>query len=434
MRNNSFGLLAFGASEDLNRRTVRQNSMGWGTGKRFFFLTAFCFCVAVHCLIAQGGAADPAYQAKRQKAVELFNQGKRLEALPLLEELVQASPRDDEMLVALAASLVDHAATLTDQQVAGQERLRARDLLDQAWKLGNTSTLAMNLSELLKKLPESGDIKFSDNPQVEQAMRAGEAAFSRRDFDEAIKNYSRALELEPHNYTAALFIGNTYDKQNQFSKATEWYERAIQLDLNIETAYRYYADMLAKQGDMAKSRTMLIHAAVAEPYNRIVWRELRAWATLNHTHINEVYVGVPATGAEAKAAGVKRESLPSPQIADAWQAYRDMRKSWQQQEFQRRFPQEKEYRHSLAEETEALAAVVKRFEQIKQDKNRPPATANDEGLNLLLKLYQSGLLESYVLFSLGDSGIARDYAAYRAKNRARLEEYMDKFVVPSDHF
>jgi hypothetical protein len=35
-----------------------------------------------------------------------------------------------------------------------------------------------------------------------------------------------------------------------------------------------------------------------------------------------------------------------------------------------------------------------------------------------------------VLFRVGDEGISRDYAAYRAKNRAKLEEYMDKFVVP----
>ena len=97
----------------------------------------------------------------------------------------------------------------------------------------------------------------------------------------------------PRNYTAALFIGNAYDKQNQFAPGAEWYERALQLDPNIETAYRYYADMLARNGEMAKSRAMLIQAAVAEPYNRIVWRELHAWAALNHTEINFVYAGIP---------------------------------------------------------------------------------------------------------------------------------------------
>src|SRR3989442_11430008 len=83
----------------------------------------------------------------------------------------------------------------------------------------------MNLAQLLKQLPETGAIKFSDNPQVEQFMRAGEAAFSRHDFDEALTDYSRALELEPKNYTAALFIGNTYDKQNQFAQCRAFLAR-----------------------------------------------------------------------------------------------------------------------------------------------------------------------------------------------------------------
>lgn len=389
------------------------------------FFVLLTVCAAAPCLSAQ--AAPDAYQAKRQQAMELFDQGKRLEALPLLEDLGKANPKDDEVLVALAASLVDHAATLSDPEAAGKERFRARDLLDQAWNLGNTSTLAMNLSELLKKLPENGDIQFSDNPRVEQAMRAGEAAFSRRDFDEAIKNYSRALEVDPKNYTAALFIGNTYDKENQFPKATEWYERAIQLDPNLETAYRYYADMLAKEGDMAKARTMLIHAAVAEPYNRMVWRELHAWATITHTEIKEIYIGVPV---EQKPQQTPVAGPPALDAVAVWQAYRTVKASWQDgAEFKKHFPQEKEYRHSLPEESEALTAAAKVLEKFQADK-KAQILANDQALALLLKLHQSGLMDSYVLFSLGDNGIASDYPAYRAKNRNKLEEYMEKFVVP----
>ena len=389
------------------------------------FFSGFC---AASCLMAQT-APDSAYQAKRQKAEQLFNQGKRLEALPLLEELVKTNPKDDAMLVALAACLVDHAATLSDQDAAGKERLRARDLLDRAWKLGNTSTLAMNLSELLKNMPESGGIKFSDNPQVDQVMRAGEAAFSRRDFDEAIKDYSRALEIDPKNYTAALFIGNTYDKENQFIQGAEWYERAIQLDPNVETAYRYYADMLAKQGKMAQARTLLIHAAVAEPYNRMVWRELHAWATINKTHINEVYIGVPVPQTNLPDA-----SSPSAKISDAWDAYRSVKNNWQKgDEFKKHFPQENEYRHSLPEEAEGLTATCKALEKLKEDQKSAALVATDQSLDLLLKLYESGLIDPYVLFSLGDDGISRDYAAYRAKNRNKLEEYMEKFVVPPAH-
>src|SRR5215471_2952465 len=356
-------------------------------------LLVLCFRAA-SVLLAQA-ASDAAYQVQRQKASELFQQGKRLEALPLLEDLVKTNPRDDAMLVALAACLVDHAATLTDQNAAGRERFRARDLLDQAWNLGNTSPLAMNLSELLKKLPESGEIKFSDNPAVEQAMRAGEAAFSQRDFAEAIKNYSKALELEPRNYTAALFIGNTYDKENQFPKATEWYEHAIQLDPNIETAYRYYADMLAKEGDMAKARTMLIHAAVAEPYNRIVWRELHAWATITHTQIQEVYVGIPV---EQPPQQTPVANLPAPDVSSVWQAYRTVKAKWQNgSEFKKHFPEEEEYRHSLPEESEALTAAATVLAKFKEDKKIVELLTTDHNLDLLLKLHQAGMMDPYVL-------------------------------------
>jgi Flp pilus assembly protein TadD len=377
-------------------------------------------------IFSQTSQESADYKAKRQKAAELFNQGRRLEALPLLEELVRSNPKDDEMLVALAASLVDHAATLSDQDAAGKERLRARDLLDQAWKLGNTSTLGQNLAHLLKEMPANGSIKFSDNPGVDQIMQAGEAAFAHRDFDEAIKNYTRALELEPKNYTATLFIGNSYDRKNDFVNARDWYKRAMALDRNIETAYRYCADMMAKQGDMTGARAMLIQAAVAEPYNRIVWRELNAWATLNKTEINMIYIGQPAPKEQPAATAGADGKRALPDSGPAWSAYRAVRKDWQEGDaFRKHYPQEASYRHSLGEELEALTAAATIEEKLRNAKQ-----AGDPSLDLLLKLRQASLIEAYVLFSLGDDGIAHDYAPYREKNRTKLEEYMDKFVVP----
>jgi Flp pilus assembly protein TadD len=373
-------------------------------------LAAFCAVWTAPGLVAQPAPTVPD-QSKRQEAANLFQQGKRLEALPLLEDLATAEPKNANVLVALAACLVEHAATLPDQEGGGKERLRARELLDRASELGDRSTLAMNLAQLLKQLPESGAIHFSTDSQVDQAMRAGETAFSRRDFAEALRHYSKALELEPGNYSAALFIGNTYDRQNEFAKAAEWYERAIQMDPNIETAYRYYADMLAKQGDLSKSRAMLIHAAVAEPYNRIVWRELKAWAALNNTHINEVLIGVPV---EADAATI-------------WRPYREVRLRWQKGDaFKKRFAEESEYRHSLPEEAEALTAVAEYLQKLESAER----LAAGHSVDLLLQLHKAGLIEAYVLFSLGDAGISRDYEGFRAANRSRLEEYLERFVVP----
>ena len=371
---------------------------------------------------------DASDQEKRQQAVTLFRQGKRLEALPLLEELVQKNPQDPELLVALGASLVDHAATLTDQGAAAKERFRARDLVQKAWALGNTSPLAENLRQLLQDLPANGAVTFSDNPAVEQVMNAGEAAFARRDFDEALTIYAKALELEPTNYSATLFTANTYDRKNDFARASEWYERAMRLDPDVETAFRYYADMLAKRGDMAKARSMLIHAAVAEPYNKIVWREIRAWALINNTAFQLVYLPIPLV---AKDDGAIQASGQPRQLLSAWQAYYAVIAEWRKGgKFAKRFPQDA-YRHSLAEESEALTAAAMVLQTLRQDEKSAQLVTGNTVAGLLLKLYEAGLIDPYVLFSLGDDGIARDYKAYRAVNRAKLEEYMDKFVMPA---
>lgn len=386
-------------------------------------LALFLFVLLHPATQAQSDAAN---QAKRQKALALFGEGKRLEALPLLEELAQRDWKDGEVLVALAASLVEHAATLSDSDAAGKARFRAYGLLKTAWGLGYTSPLEENLRQILAELPANGAIKFSDNPGVDQAINEGEAAFARRDFEEALKHYGNALELDPANYTAALFTANTYDKKNDFAKAGEWYERAIRINPDVETAYRYYADMLAKQGDMVKARSMLIHAAVAEPYNKIVWREIRAWATINKTAFSIVYVGIPVprdkgtVGAEQSA-----------DVSTAWKEYFLLKSEWKKGgKFEKQFPQEPEYRHSLVEESEALTATALALETLKEDSKTAELVTGDPTAGLLLKLHEAGLIDAYVLFSLGDDGIAKDYQAYRNKNREKLETYMDKFVMP----
>jgi tetratricopeptide (TPR) repeat protein len=393
--------------------------------RRFFFPPVLLLFA---CLpLGAQSAADSSYQLARQKALALFSEGQRLDALPLLEGLAQKNPQDSDVLVALAASLVEHAATLTDANQAAQERFRARDFLQKAWSLGNSSPLAENLRQLLQELPASGAIKFSDNPAVGQAMNAGEAAFARRDFDEALKSYATALQLEPTNYSAVLFTANTYDKKNDFTKAAEWYERAAHIDPNIETAYRYYADMLAKQGNMAKARSLLIQAAVAEPYNKIVWREIRAWALINKTAFNLVYVGIPLPPQDDPTHSAKGPA----DLSSAWRTYYSVKSEWKKGGgFSKQFPQEAEYRHSLPEESEALTAAAKVVEKLNGDTKTVKLVTDDPTAGLLLKLYESGLIDPYVLFSLGDEDIAKDYLAYRASNRDKLETYMDQFVMP----
>jgi hypothetical protein len=144
-----------------------------------------------------------------------------------------------------------------------------------------------------------------------------------------------------------------------------------------------------------------------------------------------IYIGPPAPK-EQPAAGPKPDGKPAlPDLGPAWQAYRTVRKNWQEGDaFKKHYPQETKYRHSLEEELDALQAAAQTEEKRKSAASTG-APVEDTSLALLLNLQRAGLIEAYVLFSLGDEGIAHDYAAYRAKNRAKLEEYMDRFVVPT---
>jgi hypothetical protein len=102
---------------------------------------------------------------------------------------------------------------------------------------------------------------------------------------------------------------------------------------------------------------------------------------------------------------------------------------WHQQRFKKEFPQAAQYRHSLAEEADALTTAAKVAEQT-TEKSQNGAVAKDANTQLLLRLYQAQRIEPYVLLNGADPGIALDYAAYRAKKRAKLLQYLNEIVVP----
>ena len=172
-----------------------------------FFICPFSCCALPRFAIDSVNlpAQTAGENTTRQRAFELFKQDKHLEALPLFEELALKSPDDRDVLVGLGVCLVSEAATLDDQDAASKERVRARQVLLKAKKLGSTSPLLENLLQLL---PEDGVVKYEKTP-ADQAMRAAEAAFARHDFEEAIKNYTKVLEYDPKNYSAVLFIGDS---------------------------------------------------------------------------------------------------------------------------------------------------------------------------------------------------------------------------------
>ncbi|HKF20296.1 MAG TPA: tetratricopeptide repeat protein [Candidatus Angelobacter sp.] len=379
---------------------------------------------------AQAPADTNPSDPDRQKALQLYRDHKMTEAAALLEVLVARYPKDTLAHEAFGSALLSRATTQPDPEKQKADRLHARAELLRARELGDNSDLCKTLLALI---PEDGSkAPFADKAAVNEAMNRGEAAFADGRWQDAIAEYTRALELEPRLYVAALDIGDTYFRLKQTDKAGEWFAKAIEIDPNQEVAYRYWGDALVQDGKMKEARTKFIEGLVAFPYRPTSWNGLNGWVSRNRVKYRDIPIHVP----EGPKTGAKGETVvtvdptamaKNDSSSAAWLIYPIERARWHQEEFAKEFPEEKNYRHSLKEEVAALSLATTVFEE----SQRKTKDANpDPGLTLLSRFKVEGMLEPYVLLMKADNGIAQDYSAYRAAHRDKLIEFVDKYVVP----
>ena len=398
-----------------------------------FALAARAQSPAVPSSSGQGTSAQPAptppgpgatFQQQKGFAASLFNNQLTMEALPLYEDLARQNPGDTEVLLGLGGCLVAHSATLKNEAAARAERIRAREILLRAKQLGSNNGLLLNL---LDNLPADGSLRYPGTPEVAAAIADGDAAFAKNDYQEALKNYSKAFELDPKSYSAALFMGDCYFVLKNIPKAAEWYERAIQINPDTETAYRYEADMYTKNGDQQKARELSIKGVVADPYVQAAWRGLAQWAAANKLKLTPVRINTPndSSGADGKNTTITINPNGNKNSMAVWLVYSGVRLNWRKDEFSKHYPQETSYRHTLAEEVDALTTAAGLL-----NKEKPETLAADPDLAMLKKLSDAGMLQPYVLLAVPDAGIAVDYVTYRSQNRAKLEQYLSTYVVP----
>jgi tetratricopeptide (TPR) repeat protein len=371
---------------------------------------------------------SPATDDDRKHALELYDQNKYTEALPLLEKLAVEFPKDMVIQERLACTVFDTSSGIEDPERRKQQRLRARTLLLHAKELGDNSNL---LQILLDGIPPDGsDSSFSSDTKVEQVMREAESAFGSGDLAKALEGYTQALVLNPQLYEAALFGGDTLFKMKQYGKTSDWFAQAIKIDPNRETAYRYWGDSLMAEGKMSEARAKFIDAVVAEPYTKKSNIGIQQWAERNKVRFTVPRIQSPNSvkpNEKGITLTVDSTALDRKDGSGAWMIADMSHMLWQSEKFKKEYPNEKEYRHSLKEETERLDLVAEALQQLLKDKE---VKKLDPNLSMLLKLKESGLVEAYILISAADQGIAQEYATYRLQHRDKLRQYLDEIVVP----
>ncbi len=397
----------------------------FGAHTLLFVLLALTVCIAS----AQSKPSDDeATLALRKQALELYRQGKFVDAMPLLGQLSTANPNDFVLKEHWAYCILEYSKTQTDPEQRKASRIKARELAIEAKKLGDEGELL----QVLLSLPEDGsDLKFSDRPDIDQAMKAAESDRAKGDLEQAREGYLHVLELDPKNYEATVYVGDAYFSQRAYASAGEWFAKAIKIDPNKETAYRYWADALAASGNNDQARRKYIEAVLAQPYTRTPWLALRQWSDRMKQPFHAIVLQNQSSVKKAADKPVNLDESPlkegNPETA-GWQAYDATRQAWQKEKFKKEFPQEPTYRRSLREEAEGLDAMVAVLSPDAASIKK--AEKLDPSLLALIHLDHEGLLEPFVLLSRADPDIAKDYAAYRATHYDKLYRYMDEILLP----
>jgi tetratricopeptide (TPR) repeat protein len=388
-------------------------------------IAVFVLCLAVFGWTAAGFAQ----QDEAAKANELYKEGKRIDALPLYEDLARAFPKESMYARRLADCLGAKSAQLSDPAEIKAVQTRMRDEAKRAVDLGDTAEFMKVMANIDPNVPLYSGI----NSPGKALLAEGEKAFTAGDFKTAMDKYSAAYEADPKLYNAALFAGDTAFTQHDLKTAAPWFARAIAIDPDRETAYRYWGDAIMKYGnDPLAAREKFIDAIVAEPYNRLAWQGIQQWAERQKAVLMPPKIERPAGPVvDTKKPNTINITLDADATDDkkhpgasAWMMYSLIRAGYRGDEFKKNFPNEKEYRHSLREESTALGGVA---EGIKNQDVKPGKL--DESLRNLVELNDAGMLDCWILINGADQGIAQDYVAYRKDHRKLLHDYLDRFVV-----
>jgi tetratricopeptide (TPR) repeat protein len=385
--------------------------------------------ILVLLLVASVVTAKAQADPERDRAFQLYQDAKYVEALPLFEQLALKYPEDPAVIENLGMLVFTQSAYLKNADERKSARKRGRALLLQAQKLGANDTM---LNALIAGIaPDGGDDgSFSSKKEVDEAMHEGEAAFAKGEFSKALDSYQRALLLDPTLYEAALYIGDVYFKTAEQQKAADWFGRATKINPDRETAYRYWGDSLMKQGKVTEAGEKFVEAYIAEPYSRLARAGFVNWGEKVHVELAHPRVDLPASVAQ-KSEGQTTLTLDPEMFkkddksgsAAAWMTYGLIRAGWKTN-FTKEYPNEKTYRHSLKEEAAAMRAALKVLGEQKAE-----ASKIDPSLQVIQKLEKEGLLEAFILLALPDQGIANDFPAYRKSNVEDLRRYVKLYVM-----
>jgi tetratricopeptide (TPR) repeat protein len=363
-------------------------------------------------------AQDTTLAELTAEARKMVNENRYIDALPLLEQIILSYPNSAEMWADFGIAIVSHATTITDAAERKKEMDRGIKALQRAKQLGTTNTRALYFLDQFEDF--DGTDNFSNsNPEVERALREGEAFFGRGEYDEAFKSYERASILDPKNYEAVLFMGDCFYAQKKYAEAEIYFAKAIAIEPEKETAYRFWGDALLYQNKPTEALDKFLDGLIRDPFSRLSWDSLRRWADKTDSNFEIIEI-IPPGGESLGRVKINESLLKAHDGTDRWKLYNEVIK----EQMSKRIAAKQNF--SLSDETMAWKKVADAFRQdIKSGKIKYP----DRHLVNLLRLDDKNLIEPYILLLRPHDTFEDDFIAYRKQNPQKIKQFVQEFIL-----
>ncbi|HVU18953.1 MAG TPA: tetratricopeptide repeat protein [Candidatus Didemnitutus sp.] len=378
-------------------------------------------------ILAAAPLAARTYQARYAEAAELAAKNDP-KAESLLRDLLVERPTDANVKFRLGLLLVVEAFARPADAARNATVVEARRLLQEAKLAGFEHPL---LDGALAQSRDDGSLvehgSYSSNDTANAWIKSAEAEFAAGKFDDALADYQAALKIEPENFSATLWLGDTYFAKGRLPEALDWYHRASVLQPDTETPWRYSGDALVRLGRKDEAMEAYLAAAIAEPYHPLTLRTLSQFAHERGLKAGFRAGPLPTGNIRLDHGGVTMELAQGADAADT--VYATARAAWVGQHRDEAI-HDGVYRQTLAEEASALRAVLAAFvPEEKSDSRATASTKYDAALRDLARIDHDGLLEAHIFFTRANPDLAKDYPAYRAAHRVQLRTYLRHYFL-----
>lgn len=191
---------------------------------------------------------DPSSLPARQNlALTLFKLGNLKEAKKLIEEGLNTTPPDRELLLLLAQIYQEEQAM--DKVVSTLEEIHMHYPKDREVGiiLANFYYSQLKISEA-RRIYQDLAKEYPEDPQL--LLLVAKTYEDEGKWKEAIEQYEKLLQKEPKNLNIYRRIGRIYEKENKLDEGITIYERALKTLPQVGEIYIWLGELWEKKGDI----------------------------------------------------------------------------------------------------------------------------------------------------------------------------------------